>query len=332
MCGADIARAMAVDPPAGDVGPLIHLRTLCTFHDMGWTFCGNEIYQYEHLFLDVLHRTCEFLSGRHGNALLNVALEGSHLPSLELQQGIKEFERRPLVARHILILAALWLLLDWPERFFRCCTAARVTMSQFCGDKVMPWWFRSGLIGKLGKFHYEPTSEEARGAAAYLETLGHRVSGLSVRGLIGGGDTKASKAYRVRSAYPWPRTAGEFANAFKKLDARISALEPNSPRHLIATRDRVILRVMQATGWRPQRVLDLTTTDLRYKPSSGRFGEQLSPEIRGVLMCYMKTTRRRLAGSDSGNAMFIGWHSKGIRRNSLAAKSEFYIPAVRHHA
>lgn len=330
-CGFDIARASAEDPPAGDLQPLIHLRTLCTFHDMGWIFCGDEVFHYEHLFLDVLHRLCEFLPSRQGRRLLSIAAEDSRLPAIDLRQGVKEFEQRPLVDRHMLLLAALWLLLNWPDRFIGCCTMAGVTMSRIDGDRVMPWWFRCVLVEKLNRSHYVPSSEEARAAASYLKTSGRRVSGISVGSLVGR-DKKVAKAYREHPTYPWPKTDAEFAEALGKLNEKIRTLEADSPRRLVAERDRVILLVMQATGWHPCRVLRLKTSDFGRLPGTRRPEEMLPPKVCGVLMNYMRKTRRKLVGPASGNDMFIGWQSKGITRNNLAAKREFHRPAAGHHA
>lgn len=83
-CGSELSRAPAWDPSAGDVHALIQLRSLATFYGMGWTFCGNEVYQYGYLFMDVLHRMCNFLSSTKGKKLLAIAAGESGLVAMDV--------------------------------------------------------------------------------------------------------------------------------------------------------------------------------------------------------------------------------------------------------
>lgn len=195
-CGSDLSRAPAWDPPAGDIHALIQLRSLATFHGMGWSFCGNEVYQYEHLLMDVLHRMCNFLSSARGKTLLTVAARESRLSAMDTTGNGRDFESRPLMERHYLLLAALWLLLNWPDRFVLACRQARTTPSRLLTDWEPPYWFSSIIRERLDRSVYMPTDEEAKHAAAYLERTQQRVSGKAVGRLIGHRDAGAAKRYQ----------------------------------------------------------------------------------------------------------------------------------------
>lgn len=62
----------------------------------------------------------------------------------------REIEFRSLVDRHRLLLAAFWLLIDWPNRFAETCILAKVTPSfVLLGRRSEPYWFVIQVLTKL---------------------------------------------------------------------------------------------------------------------------------------------------------------------------------------
>lgn len=146
-CGSDLSRDPAYGPPSGDIHALIALRSYLTFHDLGWTFCGSEVFQYEHLFTDALYRLCNFLAVTRGRRLLEAVEQEIHGKSLEALTPTqpREIEFRPLVDRHRLLEAAIWLLLEWPNRFAKTLKLAKATPSfLLLGKQKAPYWFVVG--------------------------------------------------------------------------------------------------------------------------------------------------------------------------------------------
>lgn len=68
---------------------------------------------------------------------------------LDIKVG-SSFESRSIRERHILLMAALWLLDAWPERFVRSARVARVTQSRIIYGARLPYWFDLVLKDQLG--------------------------------------------------------------------------------------------------------------------------------------------------------------------------------------
>lgn len=319
QCGFDLVRAAAYGPPAPDQMSLVAMRSMVTFLDLGWWFCGNETLPYAHLYFDVLRQLLVVLSSRRGRPLLEHIEGKTYVPRLsETILPRLPFEHRPLADRHWLLVCALWLLHDWPRKFISTCRAIGITRSWFTRDMdTLPWWFDRELREHLDRTQYSPTSAEVARAAAYLQRTGSTFGKKSVSRILGMTDVVAAKAFVVERISPWQLSSSQFDQIDLRLSDQIHHLEEGSLRRVTAERNRVIFQVMRETGWRPERVLALEVADV----SMGhRLALGLSPmpnRVHGLLLNYLRDVRTKLFPADGVAAMFIGYRSGGIKINNL---------------
>ncbi|MCX7146241.1 MAG: TniQ family protein [Sulfuritalea sp.] len=311
QCGFDLCRAPAYSPPAPDGLSIVALRSLITFHDLGWWFQGDATMPYGHLYFDALHHLAMLLSSARGRRLLDFIEKETGWRALGCGQLKRErFEQRSVRVRHELLVAALWLLEDWPDRFVRASLDGKLSQSRILRGEALPFWFESEVRLNLGAGSASPTSEEARQASDHLATTGRVLSTAAVGRLVGSRHARAAKAYA--KGKPASMTNAEFRRAIEKLDVEIKGLRPRSPKRLILQRDRTIVRLMRITGWSARKLLSLTVSDATALASRPKATRALPGEVAGFLLAYLRDTRRYLAGDDSGDALFIGWHSAGI--------------------
>lgn len=145
-CGFDLRRGPAYDPPAPDGETLMHLRGLITFRDMGWWFSGETTHNYSIAFFDVLHHLATYLTSQFGRRLLAEAEKAMPRP---MSNGViykrMSLDLRPADERHQLLLTALWLLMNWPDRFIRHYRETRLCATQVTRSEVLPYWFANRL-------------------------------------------------------------------------------------------------------------------------------------------------------------------------------------------
>lgn len=319
QCGFDLVRAAAYSPPTPDSMSIVAMRSITTFLDMGWWFCGDEALQYAHLYFEVLRLLLVVLSSRRGHGLLRHvedAAGASRLSGVVLPRT--QFERRPLADRHWLLACALWLLDDWPRRFLSACQAVGGTRSWFARDMdVLPWWFDRELRAHLDRTQYSPSRAEVASAAAHLERVGLPVAKASIARALGATDIIAASHFVTRRPCPWALSESQFAQIDLRLSEKLRCLDVDSPRRLTVERNRVLFRVLRETGWRPESVLELTVADvsIRYRTAQGL--ALLPPRVRGLLLSYLRDVRPKLRPPDGASAMFIGYRSGGIKINNL---------------
>lgn len=309
-CNYDLCRASAYCPPAPDGHSIVALRSLATFPDLGWWFIGNQTLQYEHLYLDALRHLLMVLPSGRGPQLLSYIEKQTGWCS-HVQSGPRTlFELRPLAVRHNLLVSALWLLDDWPERFLRASKDCGVPQSGILRAISLPFWFESTIRLGLSTCRQLPrTAEEAKHAANYLAKQGP-VSSTGVGRLLGNRCALASKAYARRR--PLPPSDAELRCWIDTIGSELSTLQPRSYKRLLLQRDRSIFQVMQLTGWSPKRILTLTVGDAARIASTPKAERSYPAGLSGVLLTYLGHTRRHLASEASGDALFIGWHRGGI--------------------
>lgn len=320
-CGTDLSRAPAWDPPVGDVHTLIQLRSLATFHEMGWLFCGDETYQYGHIFLDVLHRMCNFLSSAKGKKLLAVASRQSGLMTMEVTRSVRDFESRPTMERHYLLLNALWLLMHWPSRFVQACNQAGVTQSRLLSDWAPPHWFASEVRGSLDRSGYTPTAEEASNAAAYLTHTRQNVSGKSVGRLIGKPDAVAAASYRRQK--PRPMTEKEMERFFAGLDEAIRSKPKGSQARLLLERDRTIFWFMRLTGMPQRQVRTITVAEALALAKKGRPTGPGGNKLESVVLSYLQDIRPSLVKDRGNNTLFLAANGSAMCAEALRLRSRF---------
>lgn len=324
QCGFDLCRAPAYSPPAPDGRSIMALRSLVTFHDLGWWFVGSKTLPYQHLYLDALHHLLMVLSWPLGKRLLDyIEAQTGWSASVGNKQGRTVFESLSVATRHKLLVSALWLLDEWPDRFLRTATDCRLTQSRILKSESLPFWFESAVRLNLGAGHSSGSAEEAKHAAAYLAKRG-AVSGQAVGRLLGSRDALASKAYAKKKA--GPITDAEFRRRIDITSAEIAALRPRSYRRLLLQRDRTILRLIRMTGWSVKKVLAMTVSDAAMLASTPKGERKFCGAVAGVLLTYQRDTRRYLAGDGSGDALFIGWRRGAIGEKDFRQRIKHLIP------
>lgn len=195
-CGTDLLRAPAYDAPGPDGQTLVMLRSLALGADIGWWWVDSKPLGYAHLFFDVLHHLAVRMTYGVGLVLLSeVERRTGRVVFGGRKPDRSALEFRPLLERHDLVLAALWLLQDWPHRFEGTCRQARLWQSRLLCGKQFPWWFEHVVRSTLDRAIYEPNIEEAQRAAEYLARQGKRVSKEAVARLLGGRDHVAAQNY-----------------------------------------------------------------------------------------------------------------------------------------
>jgi hypothetical protein len=189
QCGFDLRSAPVWGADWLDAQSYIALRSLLTFIDIGIAVCGQHFVDYANLFLNVLHRLCEILvssgSRRPFNRLkaLVSGLTGTPLPAVP-EHAV--FERLGLRDRHRALLCAMWLLMEWPDRFLKVFREAGVSRSYILGDMpTAPYWFEQLLNVELNKSGYILTTEEARSAEGYLVRSGEKLTRKTLQRVLG---------------------------------------------------------------------------------------------------------------------------------------------------
>jgi len=196
QCGADLVRAPAYDAPGPDGQTLLMLRSLALGADIGWWWVDSKLLGYAHLFFDVLHHLAVRMTYGAGLRLLSeVERQTGRVVVCGRKPDRGMLEVRPLMQRHDLVLAALWLLQEWPTRFVETCRQARLWQSWLLCGRQFPWWFEQAVKSSLDQAIYEPNIEEAQHAAEYLTRQGKRASTQAVARLLGGRDHLAARQF-----------------------------------------------------------------------------------------------------------------------------------------
>ncbi|MCG2575869.1 hypothetical protein LZ012_02535 [Dechloromonas sp. XY25] len=328
-CGFDYRRAPVYGADWLDAETYIALRSLLTFIDGGIAVAGQHYHQYAHLWLQVLHRLCEILASsgqsRRSDKLQAVVSQATKLVLPRVQVSAK-FESLGLRDRHRLLLSALWMLMDYPNRFIRICREAGLGRSLVLGDLCeVPYWFDQVLKQDLDRSRYAPNAAEIRQVANYLARQGKTVSQASIQQAIGRRGEHAMSGYKMERGSPWPRNDDEFDSVLAALAVRIQSLEVGSVRRLLSERDRMIFLTMKVMGWSASKVLGISLDEI--KPILAPRSTVLPPVLKGHLVWYLITTRRALVRGQPRTAFFVGSSEDGIGVENLAQKARRLLRA-----
>lgn len=184
-CGYDLRRSSQRNAAWSDAQSYIALRSLLTFIDDGIAVAGDRCHDYAPLFLDVLRRVCLLLAGPgiRSRRLRECVTRSS---GISLGPGMGRLELLPLEKRHRLVLAGIWLLLEWPDRFIDACEASGLSASRVVGEMpYVPYWFHQVVDGRLNKAPYVPSETEVRNVASYLAKRRGGVTRLAIRQTLG---------------------------------------------------------------------------------------------------------------------------------------------------
>lgn len=152
VCHFPLTDAPALDPCNGEIEILIQLRSLMMFYPLGWSFYTTQPQNYLLLYLDVVHRLCNFLLSARGMALLNMALHEGDIAMPCQTWTYHDIEKCRVEVRHAVMWCVMWLLSDWPDRFLMACRRTRITQSRILTDWHGPFWFLSVI--KSGLSHH----------------------------------------------------------------------------------------------------------------------------------------------------------------------------------
>lgn len=307
-CGFDLRRAPAYGPPGPDGKTIMALRSLISFHDMGWWFQGRDSVQYGPLYFDVLHYLTAYLMTSYGRRFLD-AIEAETGWGMDViwERGRIGFQSQPLDYRHQMMMAILWLLDEWPDRFVRVAKSIGATQSQINEGHQLPYWFESVLRQELGNGFYHLTAEEVQSAVGYLEKSGEDISASAIRRLVGGNPgSQAVKPY-VKAAHR-PLDGELLRRVIEKYDAVHAGMPPACRPRLVWQRDKTILLLISMTGWDYRKVRKLKTGDIPLKASDyPGLSNVMLDEVNTLLLTYRHETRSHLADISSGSSLFIKW-------------------------
>lgn len=332
-CGFDLRRAPAHAAVGPDAHAIVSMRSLVTFHDLGWWFQGNEPISYGPLYFDVLHRLVHFLATRYGKRFLEaIERETGWFVDIARERTRRGFESKPIAYRHEMLMAVLWLLDEWPHRFVRIAKSVGATQSQINDGYPFPYWFESVLRLELGNGFYNLSAEEVRSVAAHLEQSGRKVSASAIRHLVGGNPSaQAVKPYVQSGMHTF--STEELQRLFRYFDNLHASLPENSRPRLVWQRDRTILQLMNATGWSYRKIRSLSINSVTTQQTSYEEEEVLPAAVIDLLSDYLNKTRRYMASEKSGDALFIKWKGavlsgeswrcrRGLYRNYLSSKTD----------
>lgn len=149
--------------------------------DEGFTIVGDtEV--YSHLYFSVLHQILRLMmSRRYGQKLR----DGVGIDALDVS-GYKTYEDVPIRDQARMLIRAVWLLKDWPQRFIDVCEHQKLFSSALLKDlEQAPFWYWRIVMEKLYNPDKVVTAEEIQGAARFMEKRGMPISELSLSKILG---------------------------------------------------------------------------------------------------------------------------------------------------
>lgn len=321
-CGFDLRRATAYSPSGPDGRTIIALRSLVTFHDLGWWSQGRDSIQYGPLYFEVLHHLAQCLTTRYGRRFLNAVEHETGWKAASIRERAQcGFESRPVKSRHELMMVILWLLEDWPDRFIRVSQSIGATQSQINDGCPLPYWFDSVLRLNLGGGFYSLAADEVKAAAAYLKSSDKEISASAIGRLLGRKGAQVVRPYVKQLSRPF--SGDELQNIFAHLDAEQSRPSASCRQRLVCQRDRTILKLIQLTGWTYRKVsrLSVSETDrMALSPSA----QKLPDGAAELLIPYLRETRQYMACDKSGNALFIKWKGGSLRGDAWRCRMQLF--------
>lgn len=139
---------------------------------------------YSHLYFQVLHQLLKLmLNRRYGQKLL----EGVGLKQ-DLAIRCKTFESVPLDVQAGMLVKAVWLLDEWPERLFSVCNRQKLYSAALLRDmSSVPFWFWRVVAERLSHPDRFVTVAEIQEAIRFMERRGMVYSELALSRQLGVG-------------------------------------------------------------------------------------------------------------------------------------------------
>lgn len=138
---------------------------------------------YGIIFFQGLRILVGVISGRNGLRLREVLSKTLNVRIEPVPH--KDFEYQEATVRLKLLLAAMWMLKDWPDRFLRVCSSAHFTRSRLTDYfPTMPFWLASVVDEHLDTRPYLPSAGEVVEAGNYLMAHNRNVTCTSLGELL----------------------------------------------------------------------------------------------------------------------------------------------------
>ncbi len=168
-CAFDLRRATPYDAPVAEIHAFLAHQHQLSYFDWGWTFAGDETFQYSHLYFDALRNLLGKL--RSTRTVVRLREEAERELSITVDWPSPPntpFEFYGVMERHCMLQIAIWLLMDWPDRFQRIARAAKIRFSELMRDlNGDAFWFRKGA-GVLECNPVGPCPEERQAMRSLL--------------------------------------------------------------------------------------------------------------------------------------------------------------------
>lgn len=134
------------------------------------------------LYFAVLHQLLKLMiSNRFGSRLR----EANSIARLEIS-GYKAFESLSIYEQAKILIKAVWLLNEWPQRFISICKRLRLFSSALLRDfEPAPFWYWKIVMEALYHPDRVVTEDEIRNAIRFMENQRITVSELALSRLLG---------------------------------------------------------------------------------------------------------------------------------------------------
>jgi hypothetical protein len=187
-CGFDLRCSQSFRTPCQDWRTFTAYRSVLLSHQLGWAFIEQTEFPYAQNLFEVLRHLCRLMgSNRKASCLLPYAAEKLGLDISPIKQSQNNtFELHNVFQRHLLFCCAIWLLLDWPNRFVSVCEELRLSSAYVLVDFIEPpYWFASVIGDVLYQGQYSPSKEEVMEVGKWLAGKGQKVSITAISRLLG---------------------------------------------------------------------------------------------------------------------------------------------------
>lgn len=160
---------------------------------------GLHLTSFSTLFFLGLHAIVRIINGRFGQKLRGLLSD-----EIGVQIGVADrslpsaFEEQSALERLKLMLAACWLIEDWPTRFVHMCREAEIARYRVVyGGLQLPFWFSSVLDEHLDNRPYVHSHIEIVQAGCYLQGLDPLVTPRRFRDLLGLSLSRAQTVWHI---------------------------------------------------------------------------------------------------------------------------------------
>jgi len=195
-CQFDLSRAPAYGDAWSDWRVQQDMSVLGGLFDLGYLSNFTGEFQYNYLYLDVLHQLARCLASRLGQPLWQISRQMAHLPAHNIPAQFRYIEQMDITTRHELVTTAIWLLHEWPSRLLHACTQTHIKSSTLFRDwPQAPYWFASAIFPKLYSPNQHISLEEISEAIAYCHRHYIPVNTVQVAKVLGLNSSKRIRGF-----------------------------------------------------------------------------------------------------------------------------------------